>query len=148
VLALNAAPEEVDLMFATELVEADRAVAAGYVTPTGRRSSPPQRVFTVDEKAAMGDGRLDARAMGDGRLDARAMADLARRFARRAVIADFAGVAARADAPLTVRRAASAARGAPRPGGRGAGRDHCRHPARRRARLRRRAAGAGRGGPT
>ena len=91
VLGLNAAPGEVDLMVASELLEATRAVAAGYVTPDRTTLvASTARVFTVDEKAAMGDGRLDARAM----------ADLARRYARQAIFADFAGVAAQANAPL------------------------------------------------
>ena len=91
VLALNAAPGEVDLVVASELLEATRAVTAGYVTPDRTvLVASSARVFTIDEKATMGDGRLDA-----GR-----MAEVARRFSRRAVVADFAGVAADAKAPL------------------------------------------------
>ena len=90
-LALNAAPGEVDLVVASELLEATRAVAAGFVTPDRTvLVASSARVFTIDEKAAMGDGRLDEQRM----------ADLARRFSRRAVIADFAAVAAEAKAPL------------------------------------------------
>ena len=96
VLALNAAPGEVDLVIASELLEATRAVASGFVTPDRTTFvASSARVFTIDEKAAMGDGRLDAQGM----------ADLARRFSRRAVIADFAAIAARAKAPAQ-RRAA------------------------------------------
>ena len=91
VLALNAAPGEVDLVVASELLEATRAVAAGFVTPDRTTLvASSARVFTIDEKAAMGDGRLD-----EGR-----MVDLARRFSRRAAIADFATIAAEAKAPL------------------------------------------------
>jgi indolepyruvate ferredoxin oxidoreductase beta subunit len=92
VLALNAAPGEVDLVVASELLEATRAIAAGYVTPDRTLLvASSARVFTIDEKAAMGDGRLDERRM----------LDLARRFSRDAVIADFAAVAAQAKAPLS-----------------------------------------------
>jgi len=92
VLALNAAPGEVDLVVASELLEGTRAIAAGYVTPDRTLLvASSARVFTIDEKAAMGDGRLDEPRM----------LDLARRFSRDAVIADFAAVAAQAKAPLS-----------------------------------------------
>ena len=92
VLALNAAPGEVDLMVASELLEATRAIQAGFVTPDRTLLiASSARVFTVDEKAAMGDGRRDAAQM----------LEVARRFSRRAVIADLAGVAAEAKAPLS-----------------------------------------------
>jgi indolepyruvate ferredoxin oxidoreductase beta subunit len=66
-------------------------VAAGFITPDRTTLvASSARVFTIDEKAAMGDGRLD-----EGR-----MADLARRFSRRAVIANFADIAAQAKVPL------------------------------------------------
>ena len=91
VLALNAAPGEVDLVVASELLEAARAVAAGYVTADRTTLvASSARVFTIDEKAAAGDGRLNAQGM----------VDMARRYARRAVIADFAALAAQANAPL------------------------------------------------
>jgi Pyruvate/2-oxoacid:ferredoxin oxidoreductase gamma subunit len=91
VLALNAAPGEVDLVVASELLEATRAIAAGYVTPDRTvLIASSARVFTIDEKAVMGDGRLDVERM----------ASLAQRFARRAVLADLAAVAADAGGPL------------------------------------------------
>src|SRR5262252_7493800 len=91
VLALNAAPGEVDLVVASELLEATRAVAQGFVTPERTvLLASSARVFTIDEKAAAGDGRLDAQAM----------ADMARRYSRHAIIADFTAIAAQAQAPL------------------------------------------------
>jgi indolepyruvate ferredoxin oxidoreductase beta subunit len=91
VLPLNAAPGEVDIMVASELLEATRAIQAGYVTPDRTLLiASTHRVFTVDEKMAMGDGRLD---------EAR-MQDIARRFSRRAHLADIAAAAAAAKAPL------------------------------------------------
>jgi indolepyruvate ferredoxin oxidoreductase beta subunit len=91
VLALNAAPGEVDLVVASELLESTRAIGAGYVTPDRTvLIASSARVFTVDEKAAMGDGRLDQERM----------LGMAERFSRRAVIADFAGIAAQEKSPL------------------------------------------------
>jgi indolepyruvate ferredoxin oxidoreductase, beta subunit len=92
VLALNAAPGEVDLVVASELLEAGRAIQAGFVTSDRTTLiASSARVFTVEEKMAMGDGRLDA-----GRLQ-----QLAQRFARRAIIADLTEVASAAQAPLS-----------------------------------------------
>jgi indolepyruvate ferredoxin oxidoreductase, beta subunit len=91
VLALNAAPGEVDMVVASELLESTRAIGAGFVTPDRTvLIASSARVFTVDEKAAMGDGRLDQERM----------LGLAERFSRRAVIADFAGIAAQQKSPL------------------------------------------------
>jgi indolepyruvate ferredoxin oxidoreductase beta subunit len=92
VLALNAAPGEVDLMVASELLEATRAIQAGYVSPDRTLLiASTARVFTVDEKAAMADGRLDAERM----------LEVARRFARRTLIADLSAAAEQAAAPLS-----------------------------------------------
>ena len=91
VLALNAAPGEVDVMVASELLESTRAVQAGYVSPDRTiLIASKARIFTVDEKVAMGDGRLDEKRM----------LAIANRFARRAIIADFAAIAAEAKSPL------------------------------------------------
>jgi indolepyruvate ferredoxin oxidoreductase, beta subunit len=91
VLALNAAPGEVDVMVASELLESTRAIQAGYVSPERTiLIASKARIFTIDEKTAMGDGRLDETRM----------LSIADRFARRTVIADFAAVAAEAQSPL------------------------------------------------
>jgi len=91
VLALNAAPGEVDLVVASELLEATRAIAAGYVTPDRTvLIASSARVFTVDEKAAMGDGRLDQERM----------LAVAKAFSRRAIVADFAARATQRESPL------------------------------------------------
>jgi indolepyruvate ferredoxin oxidoreductase, beta subunit len=91
ILALNAVPGEVDLVVASELLECARAIHAGFVTPdrTLLLASSSRR-YTIEEKAAMGDGRLDAARL----------LEVVRRFSRRALIADFAGVAGQAQAPL------------------------------------------------
>ena len=92
VLALNAAPGEVDLLVASELLEAVRAVSAGFVTPDRTTLiTSTARVYTVDEKAAMGDGRLDPARL----------ADVARQFARTARFAAFGEEAARLGCPIS-----------------------------------------------
>lgn len=92
VLALNAAPGEVDLLVASELLEGTRAVQAGFVTPDRTTFiASTTRVYTVDEKSAMGDGRLDAGRMGE----------IARRFARKAIVADFGAEAVRRGSPIS-----------------------------------------------
>jgi indolepyruvate ferredoxin oxidoreductase beta subunit len=89
VLALNAAPGEVDLMIASELLEAIRTIQAGYISPDRTvLIASTSRVFTVDEKSAMSDGRLDPE-----RMEA-----VARKLAKRAVLTDFAAAAAAAKA--------------------------------------------------
>jgi indolepyruvate ferredoxin oxidoreductase beta subunit len=104
VLALNAAPGEVDVMVSSELLETMRAVQTGYVTPDRTvLIASTSRVYTVDEKSAMGDGRLDVERM-EG---------VARQFARQAFIADFAAAAAEARcAPNAVLLGAIAGSGA------------------------------------
>lgn len=90
VLALNAAPGEVDVMVASELLETVRAIQAGYVSADRTvLIASRSRVYTVDEKSAMGDGRLDVERMEN----------VARKFAKRAVIADFTAAAAAAKCP-------------------------------------------------
>jgi indolepyruvate ferredoxin oxidoreductase beta subunit len=84
VLALSPAPGQVDVVLATELLEAARTVQAGFVTPDRTLLvASTHRVFTIGEKVAMGDGRLDAERLRG----------LAERFARTAVLDDFAAVA-------------------------------------------------------
>jgi indolepyruvate ferredoxin oxidoreductase, beta subunit len=87
VLALNAAPGEVDVMVASELLEATRAIQAGFVTPERTTLiASCARVFTVDEKSAMTDGRLDPAGLRE----------VARSFSQRLIIADYTAVAAEA----------------------------------------------------
>jgi indolepyruvate ferredoxin oxidoreductase beta subunit len=85
VLALNAAPGEVDVMVASELLEAVRAIQAGYVSPDRTLLiASTGRVYTVDEKSAMGDGRLDVERMEN----------VAKKFAKRVLLANFTTAAA------------------------------------------------------
>lgn len=91
VLALNPVQGEVDVVLASELLEAARMVQAGFVSPDRTTLvASTHRVFTTAEKMEMGDGRLDARRL-TGTLS---------RHARRAVLDDYAARAVAAGAPL------------------------------------------------
>lgn len=59
-LALYPSPGGVDLMLASEVLEAGRALENGFVTPDRTTlAAATHRVYAVVEKAAMGDGRFD-----------------------------------------------------------------------------------------
>ncbi len=60
VLALMPAPGDVDVVLASELMEAGRAVQRGLVTPERTTLvASTHRVYSITEKSAMGDGRVD-----------------------------------------------------------------------------------------
>lgn len=64
VLALMPLPGDVDIVLASELMEAGRAVQRGLVTP--QRTTligSTHRVYSIAEKIAMGDGRVDSAAL-------------------------------------------------------------------------------------
>ncbi|WP_084796053.1 indolepyruvate oxidoreductase subunit beta family protein [Pseudonocardia asaccharolytica] len=87
VLSLFPTPGEVDVVIASELMEAGRAVQRGFATPDRTTLiASTHRVYAIDEKMAPGDGRTDSAALLDG----------ARRGSRRLVAADFADIAAQA----------------------------------------------------
>jgi indolepyruvate ferredoxin oxidoreductase beta subunit len=84
VLALMPAPGDVDLVIASELMEAGRAIQRGLVSP--ERSTfilSTHRIFAMTEKIAMGDGRVDAPAL----------LDMCRSAARHVVAADMLAIA-------------------------------------------------------
>lgn len=59
VLALMPTPGDVDVVLASELMEAGRAVQRGLVTPDRTTLlSSTHRVYSIAEKSAMGDGRV------------------------------------------------------------------------------------------
>jgi indolepyruvate ferredoxin oxidoreductase, beta subunit len=61
VLSLMPVPGEVDLVVASELMEAGRALQRGLVTPSrSTLIASTHRVFSMTEKIAMGDGRVDS----------------------------------------------------------------------------------------
>ncbi|MFZ2651039.1 MAG: indolepyruvate oxidoreductase subunit beta family protein, partial [Burkholderiaceae bacterium] len=64
VLALMPLPGEVDVVLASELMEAGRAVQRGLVTPQRTTLiASTHRVYVVAEKVAIGDGRSDSAAL-------------------------------------------------------------------------------------
>ncbi len=64
VLALMPMPGDVDIVLASELMEAGRAVQRGLVTPDRTTLiSSTHRVFSIAEKSAMGDGRVDSQEL-------------------------------------------------------------------------------------
>jgi indolepyruvate ferredoxin oxidoreductase beta subunit len=61
VLSLIPGVGDIDLLVASELMEAARAVAAGFVTPERTLTiASTSRFYVIGEKIAMGDGRLDS----------------------------------------------------------------------------------------
>jgi indolepyruvate ferredoxin oxidoreductase beta subunit len=92
VLALMPAPGELDIVIASELMEAGRAVQRGLVTPDRTTLiASTHRVYSMTERTAMGDGRVDSQAL----LDASAAA------ARKFVAADFAQIARDSDSVIS-----------------------------------------------
>jgi indolepyruvate ferredoxin oxidoreductase beta subunit len=84
VLSVFPTPGEVDIVIASELMEAARAVQRGFSTPDRTMLiASTNRVYSIDEKMAMGDGRVDSDAL----LDA------ARRRSKRLISADFMAMA-------------------------------------------------------
>ncbi|MEI7447432.1 MAG: 2-oxoacid:acceptor oxidoreductase family protein, partial [Burkholderiales bacterium] len=84
VLALMPTPGEVDVVIASELMEAGRAIQRGLVSDDRTTLiASTNRVYSMTEKTAMGDGRVDAATL----LDA------GRSASRRFVAADFARLA-------------------------------------------------------
>jgi indolepyruvate ferredoxin oxidoreductase beta subunit len=84
VLALMPVPGEVDVVIASELMEAGRAITRGLVTPDRTTLiASTNRVYSMTEKTAMGDGRADADAF------LKASGEAARVFVHR----DFAAMA-------------------------------------------------------
>lgn len=91
VMALHPAPGRVDVLVATELLEAIRMVQAGFVTPDRTTLiASTHRTFTVDEKSAMADGRLDPEPM----------IATAREFSAKATVRDLSEVARRENCHL------------------------------------------------
>jgi len=63
VFALTPVPGQVDVMMASELIEAARAAQIGYISPDRTTMiASAHRVFATSEKIAMNDGRFDSEA--------------------------------------------------------------------------------------
>jgi indolepyruvate ferredoxin oxidoreductase beta subunit len=64
VMALMPVPGEVDVVIASELMEAGRAITRGLVTPDRTTLiASTNRVYSMTEKTAMADGRVDASSL-------------------------------------------------------------------------------------
>ena len=83
VFALTPSPDNIDLMVASELVEAGRAMQSGYISARTTLIAATHRVYATSEKMQIGDGRFDA----DRILEA------GHRLARRAAFIDMAKLA-------------------------------------------------------
>ena len=93
ILGLNPAPGQVDILVATELLEATRMVQAGFVTPARTLVvAADRRVYATDEKVAMTDGRASDDKLR-GALE---------RFSKHLVLTDLAATAAASKSPLNV----------------------------------------------
>jgi indolepyruvate ferredoxin oxidoreductase beta subunit len=84
VMALTPSPGHVDLMVASELVEAGRAMQNGFVSPERTTLvASTHRIYATAEKIQMGDGRFES-----GRV-----LEAARQLARKAVLFDMRSAA-------------------------------------------------------
>src|ERR1700691_5933483 len=64
VLALMPVPGELDIVIASELMEAGRAIQRGLVTADRTTLiTSTHRVYSMTEKTAMGDGRVDSQKL-------------------------------------------------------------------------------------
>ncbi len=91
ILALTPTPGDIDVVVASELVEAGRAMQNGYVTPERTTLIASQnRVFAIGERMAMADGRFDA-----GRI-----VSAAGELAKHAIVRDFSALAQSSGTPI------------------------------------------------
>jgi indolepyruvate ferredoxin oxidoreductase beta subunit len=88
VLALTPGIGDIDVLVASELLEGARTVANGFVSDRTTAIVSTSRFYAMDEKTAMGDGRLDTETLGKAVRD----------HARNAVLIDMAALAQRAGA--------------------------------------------------
>lgn len=92
VLAMMPVPGDVDIVIASELMEAGRAVQRGIVTPDRTTLiASTHRVFAMTERLALGDGRVDETALRDA----------CRTAAQRYVAFDMAALAERAGSVIS-----------------------------------------------
>lgn len=91
VLSLYPGVGDIDVMVASELVEAGRAIQSGYVSPDRTTLiAATHRVYAIGERGAMADGRFDGERI----------VDAARQRSRRFVLGDFDTTAAAEGASL------------------------------------------------
>jgi len=91
VMALSPVPGEVDIVIASELMEAGRALQRGLVTANRTTFiASSHRVYSMTERTAMGDGRVDSEKLIEG----------GRAAALRFISADFNQLAERSGSPI------------------------------------------------
>jgi len=84
IFALYPAVGDIDLMVASELLEAGRAIQNGYVSPDRTvLIGSTHRVYTIDERTNMADGRLD-----EGNLH-----EAVQKLSKRALLSDYRAAA-------------------------------------------------------
>ncbi|HTU98178.1 MAG TPA: indolepyruvate oxidoreductase subunit beta family protein, partial [Solirubrobacteraceae bacterium] len=92
IMSIFPTPGEVDIVITSELMECGRAVQRGFTTPDRTTLiTSTNRVYSIDEKMALGDGRVD-----DEELLA-----AAQRASKRLIAADFAQIAESADSVIS-----------------------------------------------
>lgn len=92
VMALTPSPHNVDIVVASELLEAGRAIQNGFVTPDRTTLiASTHRVFAVAEKSAMADGRFDAKRVNQAAAE----------MALRTVMFDMARLARKTDSIIS-----------------------------------------------
>lgn len=92
VLALMPVPGELDIVLASELMEAGRAIQRGFVTPDRTTLvASTHRVYSMTEKTAASDARVDAATL----------IDAGRAAAKSFVHADFAAIAREAGSVIS-----------------------------------------------
>lgn len=92
VFALTPVPGQIDVVLASEMVEGARAARLGFATPDlTTLIASTHRVFLIQEKMAMGDGRLDPAA-----LEA-----TARARSRRAIFLDMDALSQQSGVPIS-----------------------------------------------
>jgi len=70
IFALTPGVSDIDIAVASELLEAGRTVANGFVTPDRTSMiASTSRFYAMDEKVALGDGRFDADKLADVIID-------------------------------------------------------------------------------
>jgi indolepyruvate ferredoxin oxidoreductase beta subunit len=90
-LALAPGIGDIDILLASELLEAARMVAAGYATPDHTLTiASTSRFYVIDEKAAMGDGRYDQARLGK----------VIRDHSQQSLLVDMEGLAQRSDSMI------------------------------------------------
>ena len=92
VMSIFPTPGEVDVVIASELMESGRAIQRGFSTADRTTLiTSTNRVYSIDEKVALGDGRVDDTKLLDG----------AQRGSKRLIAADFADLAERAGSVIS-----------------------------------------------